>query len=1161
MSPAKFVRVVALWMLSTALLVGCGGSDVGDQQEPQPEAIAVVVGQAFTNSAGGVQTKVRAGSEVVLSGKESRKGDDDTGLPIIRFNWTQVNPGAHSVQMVERASHTVSFTAPRVRETTTMTFRLTVADAKEQTDTADVVVTVEPIPDSDRFLEFLTHSEQFAVVAATSTPIAANPQAPEQGQIGFTVTVTKLVTFTDRNGVVREKVAMGTPQVVSGGWSQRIGSGGTTCEAMQNPRLRFEAPRLDMDDELADGSVLSDVMEASDVDSATVFARVEIASAPAVQAGVTPRICVIGGTAPAPDATDTSVELATATLFDDAAPHDTKAEALAYYDTIDPAPAGQKKDTLRRWLVANGFNPDATDYAADTHAVYLNNYDLGFGRDMYMKNGACDPNTAQLPLADRAGHCDVAMVVINYPTLESAARRLNAIIAVAMEYSAATNGGERFVKFYTFAPDRRDGEFKRVLSVNLDGRGEKYMPQACVVCHGGVSGSVGTDGRYAVDGNIHAGFLLWDLGSLLFSDTDQSFTNKTRYSSLRQAYTRAVQEAQFKQLNVGAYLTYRDPPSLPGRYALARELAEGWYGGAGLPQATFRDAFVPNGWSAAGLDGVAGNADDNPASAATIYSDVFARHCRSCHVTHIPNPALGDPRTQALCNDSPTDDPAGGVGLANQLPMGCYHQFENLSSLQDVLSKARMPLARLTLDRFWLQQPGQAASSGDVLAQHIGVASADMKPGTTVAAFSLSQRQASQQYQTLSLSGTDPGTGQEQFTAVRNQPLRAADSDSALPITFTYSLTRPANSATVLVNPTAADTAFTPDLPGTYALTLDVGGTGARHRVTKQLLVANRAPTVSAGPFTVDQGQSRTVVAADGLLVNASDVDGDRLTASLGASGAGCVTAHAAQVIVQSDGAFTYTHNGDLATSDSFRLTVSDGFDTVETCVTVLIQGAPDTVAPAPPAISSAVPGSAGSGATADFRITLNWTAAQDLDQFGNVRQLAGYQVYRRFTVSGLESPIGAVTANTSFIDTSPLPNTSYTYRVAAIDGSNNRTFSAPIARTSFSSYRNNINPIWTTSLDSRATCASSGCHILGGAGQISGNLRLDQDAASNYAQVRAKVDLGRLPCWPNQSCPPAGNVHTGSQALSSVNTIGAEDRFAAYQRIIKWINEGALDN
>jgi mono/diheme cytochrome c family protein len=1152
----------ASWALTTVLLAGCGGSNVGDQDEPQPEAVAVVIGQAFNAAAAGVQTKVRAGAEVLLSGKESRKGDNDEGVPILRFEWTQLVPGAHPVQLVEKSSHTVSFTAPQVREPTTLGFRLTVFDAKNQSDTADVTVDIEPIPDADRFLEFLAHSEQFAVVAATNAPIAPVADAPEQSQIEFTITVTKLVTFKDRSGVTREKVAIGNPQVVSGGWSQRAGSGGADCDAIVNPRLRFEAPRLDLDDQLADGSgVLTDFMEASDVDTATVYARVEISSAPAVQAGVTPSLCVVGGASTPAAATTASVELEAESLFVDSVLHDTKAEALAYYDTIDAAPAGQKKDTLRRWLTANGFDPDAPDYAADSRAVYLNNYDLGLGRDMYMKTGACDGDASQLPLADRIGRCDVASVVINYPSLESAARHLNAIVAVAMEYSAATNGGERFVKFYSFAPDRRDGEFKRVLSVNLDGRGEKYMPQVCVACHGGVPGGVGTDGRYAGNGNIHAAFLPWDLGSLLFSDTDQSFTGKARYGALRGEYTRPAQEAQFKQLNAGAYLTFADPPGMTGRFALARELVEGWYGGAGLPAATSHDAFVPKGWNTAGLDEAAGTADDNPAAAENIYSDVFARHCRSCHVMHIPNATLGDPRSQALCNADASDDPTGGVGAANQLPIACYHQFANLSSLQDMLSNARMPLARLTLDRLWTQQPGQAMPSGDLLAQHLGMSPADLRPGAVSAVFSLSQRQPDERYRILTVAGIDSASGQEQFNALRGQPLRASDIGSTLPVSFRYSLSKPENSTSVLVNAAAPDAAFTPDRPGVYSLTLDVGGSGPARRVTKQIVVGNRAPTVSAGPFSVRQGETTSFIAAQGLLLNAVDADGDALTASLGASVPGCTSSHAAQIAVQSNGAFSYSHNGDLATSDVFKLVVSDGFDAAETCVTVLIQGAPDTAAPSAPAISSAVAASVGTGANADFRITLTWTVAQDFDQFGNSRPLVGYQVFRRLTASATEAPVGALTTGTTFIDTSPLPNTSYTYRVAAIDGGNNRTFSAPSVRTSHSSYRANINSLWTTSLDLRQTCASSGCHINGGAGQTVGGLRLDQNQAANYLQVLNKVNSGRLPCWPDQSCPPGTDFHTGGQALSSVNDVGREDRFDAFQRISKWIAEGALDN
>ena len=83
---------------------------------------------------------------------------------------------------------------------------------------------------------------------------------------------------------------------------------------------------------------------------------------------------------------------------------------------------------------------------------------------------------------------DMAAVVLNYASLEAAASKLNPINAVAMEYSAATDGSsgtQRFPKFYIFAPNDRDGTFARVLSANFDHRGEKYLPGACIVCHGG----------------------------------------------------------------------------------------------------------------------------------------------------------------------------------------------------------------------------------------------------------------------------------------------------------------------------------------------------------------------------------------------------------------------------------------------------------------------------------------------------------------------------------------------------------------------------------------------------------------------------------------------------------------------------------------------------
>jgi mono/diheme cytochrome c family protein len=593
--------------------------------------------------------------------------------------------------------------------------------------------------------------------------------------------------------------------------------------------VRLQIPRLDLDDRVAGtNALLSDRMEASDVDGATVSARIEISTSVALPGGVTPTMCV--NTLPATGAASvvgSSVDRAVESLTGAGGRHDDRATAQAYYDTIDPVSALLKKDTLRKWLLMNGFNPDTEGYGADAHAVYVNNYDLGFGRDMYSKVGACDANTASLPLSQRAGHCDMAFVVVNYASLENAARRIGPILAVAMEYSAASAGGERFTKFYTFAPDRRDGEFKRVLSANLDGRGEKYMPQACVTCHGGVPGQVDGTGAYSNNGNVHAGFLSWDLEALLFSDTDPSFTQKTRYVSLRNEYTRALQAAPLKSLNAYAYLTMRDPQALPGRFALARELVEGWYGGVDLPN-SFNAAFTPAGWQAAGLDGVAGTNDDNPSAAPTLYREVFGPHCRACHVYQIPT---ADPRVAALCNNDPSDDASVSVSSPDQLPIACYRQLVASPLLPEALNDGRMPLARLTLDRLWTP-PATGTSPGQRLAAHLA------EVGVSVAA-------PGSQPPCIDAFGTEvQDNGVTKHQVARGEVIRLTTECSHVLSGEQWSLQSPASSGAVMTGNNTVSPAFTVDRQGDYAVTLrDAAGATATIIAT----IPAEAPTVGSG--------------------------------------------------------------------------------------------------------------------------------------------------------------------------------------------------------------------------------------------------------------------------------------------------------------------------
>src|ERR1019366_5979951 len=88
------------------------------------------------------------------------------------------------------------------------------------------------------------------------------------------------------------------------------------------------------------------------------------------------------------------------------------------------------------------------------------------------------------------------------------------VACVAMEStpSPGVNGGAPFTKFFVFGPD---GSLR--MSINLDTRGEKYMPGACVACHGGLA----QNGRFPEQGSpsayLGSGFLPFDTGNYQFA--------------------------------------------------------------------------------------------------------------------------------------------------------------------------------------------------------------------------------------------------------------------------------------------------------------------------------------------------------------------------------------------------------------------------------------------------------------------------------------------------------------------------------------------------------------------------------------------------------------------------------------------------------------------
>lgn len=406
---------------------------------------------------------------------------------------------------------------------------------------------------------------------------------------------------------------------------------------------------------------------------------------------------------------------------------ETAAMAEAYYKSIDPNaynsnPALDTKATLNGWLADNCFDPTSSDYgtsaagANGAHAVYTNNYDLGFGRDMYFIRCTADHTDANGNVTAHAG--DMASVVLNYPDDEQAAAKDGPTLAVAMEYGQDGGTGPAFTKFYVYAPDDRTGAFDRVLSANFDGRGQKYIPNSCAACHGGKPPSLmqflqagsapatdtyplvpdPTDGHQLAasgllpGGDIDSAFLPWDLDSFLYSDTDPAFSGQLAAKS---SYTRSAQEPNLKALNAFVYQIYQSSAEPEGsngvdtdRYAAAKALIEKWYGGPSLPNATYCDTSTcdatgatPAGW--AGQD--------------NLYHNAFARNCRTCHTL----------------NSSIADQFSGPTGYAEfQSKMtagslGAQYSFE----------EGVMPLARLTMDRFWADYAGSSTSAGQQLVQ------------------------------------------------------------------------------------------------------------------------------------------------------------------------------------------------------------------------------------------------------------------------------------------------------------------------------------------------------------------------------------------------------------------------------------------------------------
>jgi hypothetical protein len=314
------------------------------------------------------------------------------------------------------------------------------------------------------------------------------------------------------------------------------------------------------------------------------------------------------------------------------------AKTNGYYAAVDP---NGERENLGEWWDKNGFTFDAN--GLPTNAVrtsYLNNNDLGSGRDMYF-----------LQRADGT----VAAYVTNYGLFNQdhgnadlAANRTTPGATVAMEYGPVEGQGTtRIVKFFVFAGGDGARNAPRAPAADLDGFEPKFVPNLCLNCHGGNYSPANPAAPTFAEINMGASFRELDIATYKFPG-GRLVADNAEKTAFRQ------QNLIVKGAAAGDTITIQP----------IKDLIAGWYPAASIDQ---DNNFTPGGWSGSPQQG--------------LYHDVVKQSCRTCHV--------------ALDADSSEF----GLGWLSYDQLLLRHDF-----LQGfVLCESRvMPHAVITYRNFWL---------------------------------------------------------------------------------------------------------------------------------------------------------------------------------------------------------------------------------------------------------------------------------------------------------------------------------------------------------------------------------------------------------------------------------------------------------------------------
>ncbi len=297
---------------------------------------------------------------------------------------------------------------------------------------------------------------------------------------------------------------------------------------------------------------------------------------------------------------------------------------LNYYEAIDPH---DQRLTLGDWWSKNGFDPETGDAPAESngydaaHVSYLNDNDLGFGRDMHClkqganvacwvaNHGAADQDPGNADLA-AAGENPGATVTMEFRQPPSAFRKVTPLLDEVLRFTNRDLIGQvdlseflrnfaKIVTFYAYAPDsdgQAPADFGRIVAADLDGCGDKFIPGLCLNCHGGTV-------PYAISGGDRTNWTsddLLEVGAASFREFDHA----TYKFPGDRATVNVVEEAMFYTLNQ----LVLDTNPVSG----IEEVIDGWYASG----TTLDTSFAPAGWQ----------------GAPSIYTDIVGRYCRTCHI-------------------------------------------------------------------------------------------------------------------------------------------------------------------------------------------------------------------------------------------------------------------------------------------------------------------------------------------------------------------------------------------------------------------------------------------------------------------------------------------------------------------------------------------------